>query len=67
MQIEELVRNIEQRLSELNAERAELEAFQALDRTARGIEYALLDRELSGARRELSAVRLAAQHTVDST
>jgi hypothetical protein len=54
-------------LSELNAERAELEAFQALDRTARGIEYALLDRELSGARRELSAVRLAAQHTVDST
>jgi structural maintenance of chromosome 3 (chondroitin sulfate proteoglycan 6) len=54
MQIEETIATIEAKLSELNAERAELEAYQALDKQQRGIEYALLDRELTAARRELA-------------
>jgi chromosome segregation ATPase len=56
-QIEEVVTSIEDKLTELNAERAELEAYQGLDRQQRGIEYALLDRELTAARKELAKVR----------
>ncbi|KAF8071065.1 SMC3 [Scenedesmus sp. PABB004] len=58
-QIEEVVASIEEKLGELAAERAELEAYQALDRRARGIEYALLDRELTAARKELAKARAA--------
>lgn len=56
LQIEEVVHSIEEKLAELNAERAELEAYQQLDRQQRGIEYALLDRELTAARKELAKV-----------
>eukprot|EP00879_Flechtneria_rotunda_P012761 GHRR01013325.1.p1 GENE.GHRR01013325.1~~GHRR01013325.1.p1 ORF type:complete len:1111 (+),score=537.85 GHRR01013325.1:324-3656(+) len=56
LQIEEYVTSIEEKLNELNAERAELEAYQALDKQQRGIEYALLDRELTAARQELAQV-----------
>jgi hypothetical protein len=41
----------------VNAERAELVAYQALDKQQRGIEFALLDRELTAARKELAKVR----------
>lgn len=57
LQIQEVVTSIEDKLAELNAERAELEAYQGLDRQQRGIEYALLDRELTAARSELAKVR----------
>jgi structural maintenance of chromosome 3 (chondroitin sulfate proteoglycan 6) len=59
LQIEEVVTSIEEKLTELNAERAELEAYQGLDRQQRGIEYALLDRELTAARKELAKVSLS--------
>eukprot|EP00878_Enallax_costatus_P007647 GHUV01008006.1.p1 GENE.GHUV01008006.1~~GHUV01008006.1.p1 ORF type:complete len:1195 (+),score=501.93 GHUV01008006.1:213-3797(+) len=55
-QIEEMVSAIDEKLAELAAERAELEAYQTLDRQHRGIEYALLDRELTTARQELAKV-----------
>jgi structural maintenance of chromosome 3 (chondroitin sulfate proteoglycan 6) len=57
LQIQECVTSINEKLSELNAERAELEAYQVLDKQQRGIEYALLDRELTAARKELAQVR----------
>ncbi|GBF98156.1 hypothetical protein Rsub_10568 [Raphidocelis subcapitata] len=49
-QIEEVVEFIESKLRELDAEKAELAEFQALDRQRRSIEYALFDRELAEAR-----------------
>lgn len=55
-QIEEMVSAIDEKLAELAADRAELEAYQALDKQHRGIEYALLDRELTTARQELAKV-----------
>eukprot|EP00879_Flechtneria_rotunda_P032797 GHRR01036150.1.p2 GENE.GHRR01036150.1~~GHRR01036150.1.p2 ORF type:complete len:122 (-),score=44.15 GHRR01036150.1:116-481(-) len=62
LQIEEYVTSIEEKLNELNAERAELEAYQALDKQQRGIEYALLDRELTAARQELAQVWASILH-----
>lgn len=55
-QIEEVVSTIDERLTELAAERAELEVYQALNKQHKGIEYALLDRELTTARQELAKV-----------
>ena len=49
-QVEEVVGFIEGRLRELDAERAELAEFQALDRQRRSVEYALFDKELADAR-----------------
>lgn len=46
-----------EKLDELEADRAELEAYQALDKQQRGINFALLDRELTAARKELAKVR----------
>lgn len=60
-QIDETAKDIDEQLAQINADRAELLAYQALDKRQRGIEYALLDRELTSARKELSKVRQAAQ------
>ncbi|KIZ01960.1 Structural maintenance of chromosomes protein 3, partial [Monoraphidium neglectum] len=55
-QIEEVVEFIESKLQELDAEKAELAAFQALDRQRRSIEYALFDKELAEARSKAAKV-----------
>lgn len=55
-QIEEVVEFIEGKLAELDAEKAELAAFQALDRQRRSIEYALFDKELADARAKAQKV-----------
>jgi hypothetical protein len=60
LQIDETAKDINEQLAQINADRAELLAYQALDKRQRGIEYALLDRELTSARKELSKVRAAA-------
>jgi hypothetical protein len=60
-QIDETAKAIEEKLAEVNAERAELVAYQALDKQQRGIEFALLDRELTAARKELAKVRTSKQ------
>jgi len=54
-QIEEVVRYIEEKLGELDAERAELAAFQRADTELRSVEYALCDRDLTEARAKLAA------------
>lgn len=56
VQIEETSKAIAERLSALETERKELEEYHELDKERRGIEYALLDRDLTGARRELAKV-----------
>lgn len=56
-QIDETAKDIEEQITQINADRAELLAYQALDKRQRGIEYALLDRELTSARKELSKVQ----------
>lgn len=61
-QIEELSEFIESKLQELDAEKAELAAFQVLDRQRRSIEYALFDKELTEARAKAAKVRARA-HT----
>jgi structural maintenance of chromosome 3 (chondroitin sulfate proteoglycan 6) len=55
-QIEEVVGYIEEKLSELDAERAELAEFQRADAELRGVEYALCDRDLTEARGKLGGV-----------
>lgn len=55
-QIDETAANMEEQLAQINADRAELLAYQALNKKQRGIEYALLDRELTSARKELAKV-----------
>lgn len=56
-QIDETAGAIEEQIAQINADRAELLAYQALDKKQRGIEFALLDRELTSARKELAKVR----------
>jgi len=56
VQIEETSKAIAERLSTLETERKELEEYHELDKERRGIEYALLDRDLTAARRELAKV-----------
>ena len=53
------VGQLEERLAELEAERAELAAFQAADAQRRSLEYAIYDREASDARAKLVEVRHA--------
>jgi hypothetical protein len=60
-QIDETAATMEEQLAQINADRAELLAYQALDKKQRGIEYALLDRELTSARKELAKVGDVAQ------
>jgi structural maintenance of chromosome 3 (chondroitin sulfate proteoglycan 6) len=55
-QIEEVVQYIEEKLAELDAERAELAEFQRADTELRSVEYALCDRDLTDARAKLSTV-----------
>lgn len=55
--IEELSEFIESKLKELDAEKAELAAFQALDRQRRSIEYALFDKELTETRAKAAKVQ----------
>ena len=47
---------IESKLKELDAEKAELAAFQTLDRQRRSLEYALFDKELTEARAKAAKV-----------
>lgn len=50
------VGQLEERLAELEAERAELAAFQAADAQRRSLEYAIYDREAADARAKLEEV-----------
>lgn len=61
VQIDETAATMEEQLAQINADRAELLAYQALDKKQRGIEYALLDRELTSARKELAKVGAGTQ------
>lgn len=49
---------IEERLRELDADRAELAHYQALDRQRKAIEYILYDKELAKTKEELVEVSL---------
>ena len=50
--IQEVVKYIETRLDELKEEKSELEAFRALDRQSRALQYTLFDLELKAAVRK---------------
>lgn len=56
LQIDQTAGDIEEQIAQINADRAELLEYQALDKKQRGIEFALLDRELTSARKELAKV-----------
>ena len=58
MQIEETIKYIDERLSELNEEREELVKYQEVDRKRRSLEYTLFEKELSDTRAKLEEVRL---------
>jgi structural maintenance of chromosome 3 (chondroitin sulfate proteoglycan 6) len=62
--IQEVIDYIETRLSELEEEKAELGAYQELDRTRRALQYTLYDRELTTARQELSILEDSRQEDV---
>lgn len=55
-QIEEVVQYIEEKLSELDAEREELAQYQQLDKQRRSIEYSIFDHELTETRQKLEKV-----------
>ena len=54
--IQDLVDQLENRLSALAEEREELEAYQAADKQRRGLEYTILDREISSVKEKLAKV-----------
>ncbi|KAF4321801.1 hypothetical protein JM18_003926 [Phytophthora kernoviae] len=54
--IQEVVRYIEERLSELEEEKEELKEYQQLDREQRALEYTMHDKELQKVREELEAL-----------
>lgn len=54
--VQDLVDELESRLSALAEEREELEAYQAADRERRSLEYTILDREISGVKEKLAKV-----------
>jgi hypothetical protein len=47
---------LDTRLKELDEERAELQQYQALDRTQRSLQYAILDQEIRDLKTELEQV-----------
>jgi len=49
---------LEERLRELEGERAELAKFQAVDRQCRSLEYTIYDAEITDARAKLEQARL---------
>jgi len=55
-QIQEVVDQLDEKLSELDAEREELHRYQQLDKQRRGLEYALYDKELTDARKKLDEI-----------
>lgn len=54
--IQDLVDQLDSRLAGLDAERAELAAYQAADRERRSLEYTILDREISTVKEKLGKV-----------
>lgn len=47
---------LDERLRELDEEKAELKKYQQLDKQRKGLEYTIYDKEVSEARRELAEV-----------
>ncbi|PWA77306.1 RecF/RecN/SMC [Artemisia annua] len=55
-QIIQVVQYLDERLRELDEEKAELKKYQQLDKQRKGLEYTIYDKEVSEARRELAEV-----------
>lgn len=51
------ISQLDERLKELDEERAELAQYQALDKRKRSLQYAILDQELRSIKAELEKVR----------
>lgn len=54
--VEDLLEQLDGRLSSLDAEREELAAYQTADRKRRSLEYTILDKEISSVKNKLAAV-----------
>lgn len=52
-----MVAHIEERLSELDAEKDELKEYQKLDKQRRAMEYTIFEKELHQCKEELERVR----------
>lgn len=55
-QIIQVVQYLDERLRELDEEKAELKKYQQLDKQRKSLEYTIYDKELNDARRELAEV-----------
>lgn len=55
-QIIQVVQYLDERLRELDEEKAELKKYQQLDKQRKSLEYTIYDREVTDARRELADV-----------
>lgn len=54
--IQDLVEQLDSRLTALDEERAELAAYQTADKERRSIEYTILDKEISGVKEKLASL-----------
>ncbi len=65
--IQEVITYIDTRLSSLEEEKAELGAFQQVDRDRRALQYTLYDAELREAREQLSALEASREEDMNRT
>ena len=66
-QVAEVVADLDQKLADLDAEREELRRYQSLDKTRRGVEYMIYDKELTETRQKIEKIEAERQARADQT